>query len=301
MLCTVVTTTWDSMDVLPSFLAHYRRLGARRVLAMDYDSTDGTRDLLRSSMSQGFIQLVPFPGLASLDASNSMLAIARRTAEPDEWCLFCDPDELLVLPSMKFADFPPGGIGEELEHVTLPRYNMTGARSLLDGSCDLDRHAIRVLTLRVARRTERNVSRDMHATTLEPPWIFTNVLPKVLVRADAALAIGEGDHTARTRKGTSATIFNGACVLHYPFRSYGRFQDKVSRARRDYAANPQLQEGFGWQVRRWMRLDEQGQLRNEYREQFVASDQVDQLLASGTLVHDETLRRFHGGDPSACC
>ena len=43
---TLVTTTWNSLDHLEIFLDHYRKLGVARVLAMDFDSTDGTAKVL---------------------------------------------------------------------------------------------------------------------------------------------------------------------------------------------------------------------------------------------------------------
>lgn len=43
---TLVTTTWNSLDHLEIFLDHYRKLGVGRVLVMDFDSTDGTAEVL---------------------------------------------------------------------------------------------------------------------------------------------------------------------------------------------------------------------------------------------------------------
>ena len=44
----VATTTWNCVDLISSFLEHYQRLGFQRVLVMDFNSIDGSRDLLTS-------------------------------------------------------------------------------------------------------------------------------------------------------------------------------------------------------------------------------------------------------------
>ena len=45
----VITTTWNSANVIETFLHHYRALGVDQVLVMDFDSSDGTDELLRSN------------------------------------------------------------------------------------------------------------------------------------------------------------------------------------------------------------------------------------------------------------
>ncbi|MFL6180558.1 MAG: glycosyltransferase family 2 protein [Actinomycetes bacterium] len=108
MATTLVTTTWNSLDHLEIFLDHYRKLGVR-VLAMDFDSTDGTAEVLVLARVGGSRRA----GSASRHRwsrfVNEMLAIAQSSASADDWCLFCDPDELLVTPSMRIAEVIPAG------------------------------------------------------------------------------------------------------------------------------------------------------------------------------------------------
>lgn len=287
--CAVATTTWNSIDLVTVFLSHYRRIGFEHVFAMDFDSTDGTRDVLMSPEWRGFVTLVPFPGLALLDSSNILLSVARETLASTDWCLFCDPDELLVTPSM----MSPVSIvtaDKRAESLSLLRFNMTAPSPLAERG-ELSQH-VHGLTLRVARQCARSEA-DRGKSILDPPWIFSAIMPKVFVRLGTTLRIAEGDHGAITSDNRCSSPPFGTHLLHYPFRQYQAFRDKVEMARLGFAANPQLSEEHGWQVRRWVRLADSGTLFDEYLQQFVADKDVGRLVDDGTLVRDDTISRFH--------
>ena len=285
----VITTTWNSIDLIETFLAHYQRLGFDQVMAMDFDSTDGTRDVLASAQWREFVTLVPFPGIASLDSSNLMLAIAQRDRRYT-WCLFCDPDELLATPAMTVGDLLDGGGNGGSRSV--PRFNMTAPLSVALRGTGPFSHVV-YLTLRIDRRALRSPERDISKARLDPPWIFTDIPGKVFVRLDETIAIGDGDHIARTtREGLSAAP-PGASLLHYPFRRYETFREKIELARRGFAANGHLPQAWGWQLRRWITLADSGQLNQEYLQQFIPDEQVAHLVEDRTLYRDERVSRFH--------
>ena len=104
----LATTTWDSVGLIQPFLNHYRKLGFDRILVMDMGSADGTLEVLASADWRGFVELVPFPGLAGLDSSNLFLSVAKQRFGRG-WCLFCDPDELLVTASMAIQEVVADG------------------------------------------------------------------------------------------------------------------------------------------------------------------------------------------------
>jgi hypothetical protein len=291
--CTVGTTTWNSVGLARVFLAHYRRLGVDQVLVMDFDSTDGTRDVLTSAEWRGFVRVVPFPGLASLDSSNVLLSVASQAYRPTDWCLFCDPDELLVTPSMSIQAALTGECSGA-ESISIPRFNMTAPVSVAEHSERGLAHT-QALTLRIGRRKVRCIEQDIGRDVLDPPWIFTDISPKIFVRLGTAVAVGEGDHSAVTSKNTIAAAPDGVYLLHYPFRHYAPFRDKIEMARLDFAQNPHLSQAHGWQVRRWIRLADSGNLYNEYLQQFIPDEDVQRLLEDGTLILEESVSRFHSG------
>ena len=290
----VATTTWNAADLVGPFLGHLELLRAQAVLVMDYDSDDGTQDVLSSSRWVHLVRRVPFPGLEKLDPSNVTLAVARREF-PDAWALFCDPDEFIASDGMDLGTVAARERWQDVDLVRLERRNMTGRRSVL---ADIDRAPFTsLLTLRIERRSVRT-PRERSGGPLLTPWIFSAVPEKVLVRLSACHVIGAGDHVATmdsSRMLTSAS----ARLLHYPFRSFGQFEDKVRNAREDLARNPHLPPGFAWHWRRWIDLHARGLLEDEYRLQVPADDDVDAMLASGALVEDRSVARFHAPSVAA--
>ncbi|MEO5671697.1 MAG: glycosyltransferase family 2 protein [Ramlibacter sp.] len=286
----VVTTTWNSVDHIETFLRHYSRLGFERVLVMDFDSTDGTLEILASTQWRGFVELVPFPGIESLDSSNVMLALAKRKFPETHWCLFCDPDELLVTPTMEVGDFGPDLVMGNLQ-VSVPRFNVTGPRSIAEHD-DQRMTARDALALRIDGRCSRNPAIDGQALVLDPPWIFTAIPGKTCVRLGSALSIGGGDHHAQTVAERSLTASAGIYLLHYPFRSYAAFAKKIEMARINFASNHVDQPGYGWQLRRWIRLAESEGLYEEYLQQFIPDGDVESMVQAGKLTRDDAIRNF---------
>ena len=236
MSCSLATTTWNSIDQVGIFLAHYRKLGVEQLFVTDFDSTDGTRDVLASREWQGFVRLVSFAGLTS-DPSNDTLALVQATAGPDDWCLFCDPDELLITPSMNIEEAFATARADGAEALSIPRFNMTAARSTAQ-SAQERLTALDALDLRIDRRATRNVQFDIAAEVLDPPWIYTAIPGKVLTHTRSAVAVGEGDHTIRTRNDSSKAAPTGVYLLHYPFRSFDAFREKIDKARRTFSREP---------------------------------------------------------------
>jgi hypothetical protein len=287
----LATATWNCIDLVSTFLSHYTKLGIDGILAMDFDSTDGTREVLTSAEWQHFVRLVPFPGIAGLDSSNRLLSLAQGDYGSDSWCLFCDPDELLVTPTMSIRD---AAIEEmrRAEWVSIPRFNVTAPLSLAIASPSR-LSALDGLTLRIDGRHQRNVGADIEKDTLDPPWIVTAIPGKVFVRVEAARRIGDGDHTAETRSSRMSTAPAGTHLLQYPFRSYSQFAHKIELASIDFDSNPDLPAGYGWQLTRWRRLANAGKLYEEYLQQFIRDEDTERLLGNGTLALDESIVRFH--------
>ncbi len=286
----IATTTWNSSDVIETFLQHYRKLGFDQVLVMDFNSTDGTSEILRSERYHGFVRIVPFPRIVELDSSRILLEQAKKDFAPETSCLFCDPDELLVL---------PGGTGiSDLtaaapSAVVLPRFNTTGRLSSARSSAQ-PLSPLGALNLRIQKPSRRRPLEDMRKDVLIPPWIYTAIPGKVFARLGPTLAIGDGDHTAIVSDNQVTTPAPpGAYLMHFPFRTYEAFEEKIRLATSDFASNPQLAETYGWQIRRWLRIAKSGTLYDEYLQQFVPDEQVEQLIEAGTLVLDNSVRALH--------
>jgi hypothetical protein len=291
----VVTTNWNTAGLIGIFLDHYRRLGFETIYVMDFDSTDGSRDILYAKTYQGLVRHVPYPGIANLDSSAIMLDQVRRDLGEDAKCLFCDPDELLVLPEgRKLNDV----FDMSADAAIISRFNMTGLRSrALNDQASLS--DLRTLPLRIVKRAERCLPRDMETDIMNPPWIYTQIPGKVIVRPAAALAIAPGDHSAEVSGELVHLPSDQIYLMHFPLRSFAEFADKISRAAQDFDANPELDRFYGWQLRRWVRLSGQGRLHEEYLQQFLPDEEFERSIADQVVVLDESLRHVPDLHPKA--
>ena len=281
----IITTTWNSSRTVEAFLNHHRALGFDLVMVMDFGSTDGTLDVLRSTPYAGLVELIPFPGIAGLDSSNIMLAMAKARYDGDSLCLFCDPDEFLALGSGRtLADIDMA----KASALVLNRFNVTGLRSKALASPD-NIHPLGCLNIKLVRR-HNPTDCEKESGELTTPYIFTFVGPKVLVKLRNTILIGVGDHCADIEKHAPRPIEpDDAYLLHYPFSTFNALKRKLDLSRRDFAANPDLPPSYGWHVRRWIRQDDANRLQEEYDRHFIADADLPQLLSSGAVEIDNSV------------
>jgi hypothetical protein len=284
----IATTTWNSVDIIEDFLDHHRWMGAAAFLVMDYRSTDGTREILAAPRWKGSIHLFDLPSMET-DTSNELLDAARNLF-PDAWCLFCDPDEFLVTTTMRIGEPCRLALTDEADAIVIPRRNMTTLRSRAQAP-DESLSPSGALTLRIDGRHARSEEETTDHGPLRPPWIFTAIHPKVLVRLSATAAIGEGDHEAAIAGAERHLTQEEGCLLHYPFRSFDLFEQKVELAARTFEAVA-FPPGHSWQYRRWLSYRDRGLLQEEYLEQFIADDDLPGLVRAGAVVEDTRVRDF---------
>jgi hypothetical protein len=149
------------------------------------------------------------------------------------------------------------------------------------------------LTLRIDRTVlptaEQQISWDFTV-----PFVFLEVGGHVAVRASAIGGFGFGGfHVATTTWGKSAT--SDLYILHYAIRGYEELRQKVRNTEKWIADNPHLPLGWGWHWRRWIRLEKDGRLREDYEQQFVSPERATELLRDGTCAVDTTIASWLGG------
>jgi hypothetical protein len=77
--------------------------------------------------------------------------------------------------------------------------------------------------------------------------------------------------------------------LHYPLRGYDKFGVKVRNTANWFEDNKHLEPWWGWHWRRWIRLDREGRLREDYGSQFVSPAQAEELVRAGICSVDDTV------------
>ena len=262
------------------------------MLVMDFDSDDGTQDFLRDSQWSDFVRVVPFGGIANLDSSNIILSLAKKEYGPDNLCVFCDPDEFLVIPSMTLCEHRWADRVADTGRFVVPRFNVTAERAAaLSDQARLT--PFDSLELRIDRRFKNPGAAGIGVDSLGHPWIFSAIPGKVVVQVGLAESIGNGDHSARCTGGRKSDPEAGTYYLHYPFRTFAEFKKKIELARIDFGANQHLPANYGWQLRRWIRLADERKLHEEYLDQFIPDFKLNSLLTDGTLHRDRSVSAFH--------
>ena len=270
----IATTTWNSSDIIEQFLDHHLAGDVTRIFLMDFGSEDATLDIVQSYCDQGTVELLKLPSLHGKDSSNLLLNHIRHCQEPYDWCLFIDPDEFLSFPATLARTLAV--VPKEVPVVNLSRFNVTGVRpKSIEHPCV----PFTDINLKIKQRSQRS-AKDRHARELNPVWIFTDIPGKIAVRVNSETVIGDGDHNAR---GNTGFAIEGQELLHFPIRSWEKFEEKIKLAKMDFDANPHLGQNFGWHWRRWIAIHEDGGLASEFLNQFIDATEVGRLIQDGVL------------------
>jgi len=274
----------DNADILREHLEWYAALGVDLVLAHDFCSSDGSQDILDEFARRNLVKWSLHPDKNTQDYDPSAkLAWAARDDHGADWVIQCDTDEFLCVEGGRLRAVLDRATGDELTVLSTRCFNMTGPPPAPGQSAP---HA---LTLRIDRRVdethEHRISGD-----LPVPYIFIQQPPKAIVRAQAFAEYAAGSHAATSRWGRNGEL-SQLRYLHYPMRGFESFRTKVRHAAEWFVENPHLQAypEWGWHWRRWIRLEQEGRLREDYERQFVSPARAAELLADGTCVVDETV------------
>ena len=278
----LISFPYDQGDILKDFLEWHLDLGVDLIVAMDFGSTDGSRDVLEGYSRAGRVAWLPTPGRDMSEyALADILAGIARDQHGAEWIVHCDADEFLCTrgPDLKTVLAEASRDGVTL--LDLPRRNMTGA------PLQAGQRATKALTLRIEGRL--STTHEQHLSGELPfPTIFNDTPGHLAVRADALIDYGAGAHTATVRWGVRRTS-DQLYILHYPIRGYETFQTKVDNVTAWLADNPRLPPTWGWHWRRLIRLRDEGRLREEYEQQFVSPERAEELIRDGVCVVDESI------------
>jgi len=276
------TAPIDQGDILQDFLDWHLHLGVDLILAIDHGSTDGSRELLDQYSRTHPVVWFPLPekDLTKYSPADELAALARDRYQAD-WIIHCDVDEFLCTRTADLRTILKEADRDGVTLLTVPRHGMTGA-PLQNGQ-----RATQALTLRVDRPV--TVTADNQVTgDLAMPFVFAEIGGHLIVRASALKEYGSGAEIATTTWGTSVTSAT-LRILHYPMRGFESLLTKVQHTAAYLDSNKHLPVGWGWHWRRWIRLNEEGRLREDYDQQFVSPERAEELIRQGICVVDETI------------
>lgn len=282
----------DEVDVLPRTVGALLRSGVATVSLLDDDSSDGTSlaiDVLCATLPN--VYRIPkttndlTAGLA-MDGPIYRPILARD--QPD-WLLASDPDEFWVALT---GDLRNTRALATHDVVVVERFNA----ALCNGEPDLAElesdPGIRGLPLVV---DQVSLSRERMESEPEHRWVTHAIAPKLMVRPDRLARFGIGMHAAVGKDGEQLkrTVGEDVLVAHLPFTTFERFERKVNNTRRvlqRYGSEHSGQRAWHW--RRWIEIQDAGELRREYERQFFsAAELADQRERGAVATVDQVFAR----------
>ena len=256
----------DEHELIARCIAHLEAQGVAPVV-VDNGSTDGTREILRGLKQQGRIALLETAGDPRHDGDyfRRGIALAKELFRPD-WILIQDADEFWISHSgdLRQALFSVSG-----DAVTVERFNASPGEDLRRFACG--EAAIGDLALFVAPLVLNAVLMQGDPALT---WITAQPVAKVAVRASVLADVTAGGHAGVDASGMPlATIARpDLLVVHVPFLSFARFRRKIENARRAVERDGSFFPGaIAWHWKRWIALDDEGNLDVEFERQMAAA------------------------------
>jgi len=255
----------DVDDQIRANLDFHARLGVDHFIVMDNRSTDRTREILADYERQGLVTYMYQPD-DTFSQARWVTGMARTACEYGaDWVINNDADEFWH-PSGDDLKGVLSRVPSEFDAVAVDRSHFV-PRALAPGAPFWE-----ALTVR-------------YAVTLKPngeQWPG-----KVCHRGRPDIEVGYGNHTAsaggRALSATRAPIE----ILHFPVRSYEKFERTVVNGGEANARNPDRP------VKRWQELYEiwkRGELRAYFDALVPDQAALDAGLRDGRYVRDERLK-----------
>jgi glycosyl transferase family 2 len=275
----------DQADILEDYIEWHLDLGIDLILAEDVGSSDDTSGILESFSKSGRVQwsVIPEKNRLEYRAEETLAKMAIEQHEAD-WIIMSDVDEFLCPPEQDLRTILQAAAADNVTAISVPCFNMTGP------AFPSARRATEMLTLRIDRPAdppeEQLISGD-----LPVPYVFIRHPPKTITRASAFARYGPGVHTVATTWGDTREV-PGLHFLHYPIRGFDKLETKIAAAAAFFEKNTHLESWWSWHWRRWIRLNRQGRLRDDYENQFLSPPRAQELVRDGICAVDETIANW---------
>ena len=259
----------DEDDILASNLEFHLAHGVDFVIAMDNLSTDRTRDILLDYERRGVVHYL-FQAEDNFAQHRWVTRMARLAATEfmADWVINSDVDEFW---------WPQDGDLKRVLSALAPSFAAGQAErtNFVPLGIEADTFFADVMTLREAR--------SFNALGAPLP-------AKVCHAARPDVVVGQGNHSVQLRGRLASAAPVAIDILHFPVRSYAKFENKIAKGGAAYARNTELPPGVGITWRTLYRLLQEGGLRGYYDSLVPSPEDIASGLAEGRLIKDERLR-----------
>lgn len=271
----------NEVDIIGLNVLYHLSLRFDGILIVDNGSSDGTERVLRRLSWDKRVRWTRNDSAYRQSEITTQLAQEAFKSGAD-WVVPIDADEFLYSArgNLKevLAESTAGALSVQI-------VNFVQRREQLVSSPD----ALASMTMRVAQpvgplgRCQNLVeSRQIGFVEMAYP-------PKWISRASATLQIGSGNHTVAGVEGPCQGT-DKIVILHAPLRSRAILEAKAEQGQRVISPDSGFKPDEGWHVRRFLRLQEEGALEQEWKANSYLGDSIDVYGMPHPLVFDPTLR-----------
>jgi len=272
----------DEVELIERSIAHLHGIGVELVIACDFGSTDGTRQVLSELASENLLVVHrsdsgPDPGSAVRQMESDVAELVRELERRGfDWTLFLDADEFWLPRTGRIEDC--AGVATA-DVIKVPRFNIP-LGSIIPPSFDRDHHG------EISLIVQPIESRDLFDDDPEAIWQRNVPLPKLMARPQVTRGVSAGMHTIDCFDEASIRRLaaHDLLIAHLPFSTRRRFDRKIRNILRFFSGKAGDLEGtMAWHWRRWASLAQAGQIGDEFDRNCFSPEVLDALRSRGMV------------------
>lgn len=263
-------------DIIEDNILYHSSIGVDKFFIMDNLSTDDTRQIIERLSSRISISYFYQPN-DEYRQSEWVTSLARQAASDPEcfdWVIHNDADEFWCFGNQSLSEYL-SNIPEATSKIILRRFN---AVNLIN---DASEKLIKCTSH--PRQSEYFYRKSLNC--------LGGALPgKCMHRASADVLISQGNHSASNLKGETV-VCETAFILHYPYRTWDQYRQKIRLGGAAYKRNRDLPEAIGATWRQHYEALESIELINFWKSLHQNISQVRRGLDDKSYIHCDIVSR----------